>query len=171
MNENRQGLDVGRVLGIVGARWKTVLAITLVAAMAAYAYVTFVAKPVYEAQALVTYQVPGYDIPSATYELQIPVKSNELNVPLPAVAQVGPLLQAYARDPVAAGTISGAMTRAEFASVCSSDSISACSIARRSPSSRARPTGWPSLSFSPISEIARSPTRPAIPPPPRLARK
>jgi len=57
MNE-RAGLDVGRVLSIVGSRWKTVLAITIVAAMAAYSYVTFLAKPVFEATALVTYQAP-----------------------------------------------------------------------------------------------------------------
>ncbi|MCW2925192.1 MAG: chromosome partitioning protein [Thermoleophilia bacterium] len=57
MNE-RQGVDVARVASIVGSRWKTVLAITILAAMAAYGYVTFVAKPVYEATALVTYQAP-----------------------------------------------------------------------------------------------------------------
>jgi len=59
MNDNnRPALDMGRVFAIVGARWKTVLAITVLAAMAAYGYVTFVAKPVYEATALVTYQSP-----------------------------------------------------------------------------------------------------------------
>lgn len=54
----RTGLDVARVLGIIGQRWKTVLSITLLAAMAAYGYVTFVAKEVFEATALVTYQSP-----------------------------------------------------------------------------------------------------------------
>ncbi|MCW2960335.1 MAG: tyrosine protein kinase [Thermoleophilia bacterium] len=63
MNE-RQGIDVGRVMSIVGSRWKTVLAITLVAASAAYAYVTFFASPVYEATALVTYQSPSRDNPT-----------------------------------------------------------------------------------------------------------
>ena len=59
MNEHqRQGVDVSRVLVTIAARWKTVLAITLLAGMAAYGYVTFVAKPVYEASALVTYQTP-----------------------------------------------------------------------------------------------------------------
>lgn len=57
MNE-RAGLDVGQVLGTIGKRWKSVAAITLVAAMAAYGYVTFMAKQVFEATALVTYQVP-----------------------------------------------------------------------------------------------------------------
>ena len=58
MNDNRPALDVGRVLGIVGSRWKTVLAITILAGMVAYGYVTFIAKPVYESTALVTYQAP-----------------------------------------------------------------------------------------------------------------
>lgn len=59
MNVNeRTTLDVAKVLGIVGRRWKTVLVITLLAAMAAYGYVTFMAKEVFEASALVTYQVP-----------------------------------------------------------------------------------------------------------------
>lgn len=59
MNVNeRTTLDVAKVLGIVGRRWKTVVAITLLAAMAAYGYVTFMAKDVFEAKALVTYQVP-----------------------------------------------------------------------------------------------------------------
>ncbi|MCB0879346.1 MAG: polysaccharide biosynthesis tyrosine autokinase [Thermoleophilia bacterium] len=58
MNEHRQGVDVAKVLGIVGRRWKTVLAITLLAAMAAYGYVTYMAKPVYESTALVSYQAP-----------------------------------------------------------------------------------------------------------------
>jgi non-specific protein-tyrosine kinase len=59
---NDQGtLDVGRVLAIIGSRWKIVAAITLVAASVAYAYVTFVAKPVYEATALVTFQAPARD--------------------------------------------------------------------------------------------------------------
>jgi capsular exopolysaccharide synthesis family protein len=57
MNE-RTNLDVAKVMGIVGRRLKTVLAITLLAAMAAYGYVTFVAKEVFESTALVTYQVP-----------------------------------------------------------------------------------------------------------------
>ncbi|MCW2926166.1 MAG: chromosome partitioning protein, partial [Thermoleophilia bacterium] len=54
----RSSLDVAKLLGIVFGRWKTVLSIIILAGMAAYGYVTFVAKPVYEAQALVTYQVP-----------------------------------------------------------------------------------------------------------------
>ncbi|MEO6867069.1 MAG: Wzz/FepE/Etk N-terminal domain-containing protein, partial [Gaiellales bacterium] len=58
MNEHRQGLDVGQVLGVLHERWKTVLTITLLACMAAYGYVTFAAKEIYEATALVTYQVP-----------------------------------------------------------------------------------------------------------------
>ncbi len=58
MNEHRQGVDVAKVLGIVGRRWKTVLAITLLAAMSAYGYVTYMAKSVYESTALVAYQAP-----------------------------------------------------------------------------------------------------------------
>jgi hypothetical protein len=61
-------------------------------------------------RATVTYQVPGYDIPTATYELQIPVKNNQYTLSLPAVAQVGPLMTAFARDPAAAGTVSGSAT-------------------------------------------------------------
>lgn len=57
MNE-RAGIDVAKVLGIVAQRWKTVATITLLAAMAAYGYVTFAAKEVFEATALVTYQAP-----------------------------------------------------------------------------------------------------------------
>jgi len=63
MNEST-GLDVGRVLSIVMGRWKMVLAITIIAISAAYAYVTFVAKPVFEATALVTYQAPSRDNPT-----------------------------------------------------------------------------------------------------------
>lgn len=58
MNEHRQGLDVAKVLGLVARRWKTVLSITLLAAMAAYGYVTYKAEEVFEAQALVQYQAP-----------------------------------------------------------------------------------------------------------------
>jgi capsular exopolysaccharide synthesis family protein len=58
MNEHRQGLDVAKVLGIVASRWKTVLAITLLAAMAAYGYVTYMADEVFESTALVSYQAP-----------------------------------------------------------------------------------------------------------------
>jgi capsular exopolysaccharide synthesis family protein len=58
MNEHRQGMDVAKVLGIVARRWKTVLAITLVATMAAYGYVTYQAKEVFESTALVAYQAP-----------------------------------------------------------------------------------------------------------------
>jgi capsular exopolysaccharide synthesis family protein len=61
MNENRQALDVAKVLATIGSRWKSVLTITLLAAMAAYGYVTFIAKPVYESTALVTYQVPDHN--------------------------------------------------------------------------------------------------------------
>lgn len=57
MNEH-QGIDVARVASIVTSRWKTVLAITILAAMTAYGYVTFMAKPVYEATSLVTFQAP-----------------------------------------------------------------------------------------------------------------
>lgn len=58
MNEHRQGLDVGRVLGIVAGRWLTVLSITVVAGMVAYGYVQFMAKDVFESTALVAYQAP-----------------------------------------------------------------------------------------------------------------
>ncbi len=58
MNEIRQGVDVAKVLGIVTKRWKTVLAITILAGMAAYGYVTFMAKEVFESTALVSYQAP-----------------------------------------------------------------------------------------------------------------
>lgn len=58
MNDIRQGIDVAKVLGIVATRWKTVTAITLLAAMAAYGYVTYMAKPVFESTALVAYQAP-----------------------------------------------------------------------------------------------------------------
>ncbi|MCW2920953.1 MAG: Capsular exopolysaccharide family [Thermoleophilia bacterium] len=58
MNEIRQGVDVAKVLGIVSKRWKTVLAITILAGMAAYGYVTFMAKEVFESTALVSYQAP-----------------------------------------------------------------------------------------------------------------
>jgi hypothetical protein len=68
-------------------------------------------KPLYYVErATVTYQVTGFDIPPTTYELQIPVKSNEYQLSLPAISQVGPLMAAYARDPVAAGTVSGTAT-------------------------------------------------------------
>jgi capsular exopolysaccharide synthesis family protein len=58
MNEIRQGLDVAKVMGIVLRRWKTVTVITLLAAMVAYGYVTYVADSVYESTALVAYQAP-----------------------------------------------------------------------------------------------------------------
>ncbi len=58
MNEHRQGVDVAKVLGIVMSRWKTVLAITILAGMAAYGYVTFMADEVFESTALVSYQAP-----------------------------------------------------------------------------------------------------------------
>lgn len=61
-------------------------------------------------RATVTYQVPGYDIPAATYELQLPVKNNQYTLSLPAVAQVAPLMTAYSRDPAAMGTVSGSAT-------------------------------------------------------------
>lgn len=68
-------------------------------------------KPIfYIDRATVTYSVPGYDIPPASYELQIPVKSNEYRLTLPAISQVGPLMTAFARDPIAAGTVSGTVT-------------------------------------------------------------
>lgn len=68
-------------------------------------------KPIfYIDRATVTYQVAGYDIPSATYELQMPVKSNEYRLSLPAISQVGPLMTTFARDASAAGTVSGTLT-------------------------------------------------------------
>lgn len=61
MNNETTSLDVGRVLSIVGSRWKIVAAIALVTVSIAYAYVSFLASPVYEASALVTYQAPAKD--------------------------------------------------------------------------------------------------------------
>ncbi|MCW2949716.1 MAG: ywqD 2 [Thermoleophilia bacterium] len=59
MNDRSNALDVARVAGIVITRWKTVLAMMLIVAGAAYSYVTFMAHPVYETTALVTYQSPS----------------------------------------------------------------------------------------------------------------
>jgi hypothetical protein len=68
-------------------------------------------KPIfYIDRATVTYQVAGYDIPSATYELQLPVKSNDFRLTLPALSQVGPLMTTFSRDPAAAGSVSGTLT-------------------------------------------------------------
>lgn len=68
-------------------------------------------KPIfYIDRATVTYQVPGYDIPAATYELQLPVKSNEYRLTLPAISQVGPLMTAFSRDAAAVGSVSGTLT-------------------------------------------------------------
>lgn len=68
-------------------------------------------KPIfYIDRATVTYQVPGYEIPAATYELQLPVKSNEYRLTLPAISQVGPLMTAFARDAAAVGSVSGTLT-------------------------------------------------------------
>lgn len=61
MKNETTSLDVGRVLSIVGSRWKTVAAIAIVTVSIAYAYVNFLASPVYEATALVTYQAPAKD--------------------------------------------------------------------------------------------------------------
>ena len=58
---NTTNLDVSRVLVIIGERWKIVLACTLLVAGAAFAYTEMLAKPIYEAQALVTYQAPSRD--------------------------------------------------------------------------------------------------------------
>lgn len=61
-------------------------------------------------RATVTYQVPGYDIPAATYELQIPVKNNQYTLRLPAVAQLAPLMTAFSRNPASLGSVSGTAT-------------------------------------------------------------
>jgi non-specific protein-tyrosine kinase len=61
MNNDTTSLDVGRVLSIVSHRWKIVVAIAIVTVSIAYAYVNFLASPVYEATALVTYQAPAKD--------------------------------------------------------------------------------------------------------------
>lgn len=58
MNEPAHNMDVGRIAAVIARRWKTVLALVILTTMAAYAYVTFMAKPVYESTALVTYQAP-----------------------------------------------------------------------------------------------------------------
>jgi hypothetical protein len=68
-------------------------------------------KPIfYIDRATVTYQVAGYDIPAATYELQLPVKSNDYRLTLPAISQVGPLMTTFSRDAAAAGSVSGTLT-------------------------------------------------------------
>jgi hypothetical protein len=68
-------------------------------------------KPIfYIDRATVTYQVAGYDIPAATYELQLPVKSNDYRLTLPALSQVGPLMTTFSRDAAAAGSVSGTLT-------------------------------------------------------------
>lgn len=56
-----RSVDLGRVLAILRDRWKIVVAIAMLVVGTAYAYVTVVAQPVYEAAALVTYQAPRND--------------------------------------------------------------------------------------------------------------
>ncbi|MBC7460863.1 MAG: polysaccharide biosynthesis tyrosine autokinase [Thermoleophilia bacterium] len=59
MNDRQTPLDVGRVFGIIAGRWKIVLAMVLIVMGVAYSYVAFLAHPVYETTALVTYQAPS----------------------------------------------------------------------------------------------------------------
>ncbi|MCW2973962.1 MAG: ywqD 2, partial [Thermoleophilia bacterium] len=59
MNDRQTPLDVARMFGIIAGRWKIVLAMVIVVMAVAYSYVTFLAHPVYETTALVTYQAPS----------------------------------------------------------------------------------------------------------------
>jgi hypothetical protein len=111
-------------------------------------------------RATVTYQVPGYDIPAATYELQIPVKANELTLPLPAIAQVGPLLQAYARDAAAAGTISGSMTVS-----LEMRNLDPIATQRTFKVSRSLPLVYSYTGARPEDELAQPSAQPTPPPP------
>lgn len=56
---NETTLDVARVVSIIRDRWKIVLAVTVIVTSMAWVYVSFLAHPVYQATALVTYQEPG----------------------------------------------------------------------------------------------------------------
>lgn len=57
-------LDLGRIVSVIADRWVVVLACTLIVTGAALAYVKLVAKPVFQATALVTYSEPSRDNPT-----------------------------------------------------------------------------------------------------------
>lgn len=64
---NNSGLSTSRVIGLVVSRWKILLLTVILVVGAAYSYEKFVAQPVYQSTAQVTYQAPSRDNPTGSF--------------------------------------------------------------------------------------------------------